>query len=86
MLVLDEPTQGVDAGASKDLLEHVTGLAERGTAVVLCSGDYEQIAAVCHRAIVLSHGRVVAELVGDELTEAALLNACDTDLAAGEPV
>ena len=65
VLVLDEPTQGVDAGAAKELLEHVTGLAERGAAVVLCSGDYEQIAAVCHRAIVLSHGHIVAELAGD---------------------
>jgi ribose transport system ATP-binding protein len=79
VLVLDEPTQGVDAGASKELLEHVTGLAARGAAVVLCSGDHEQIAAVCHRALVLSHGRIVAELSGEELTEAALLRAGESD-------
>jgi ribose transport system ATP-binding protein len=86
VLILDEPTQGVDAGAAKELLEHVTGLAERGAAVVLCSGDYEQIAAVCHRAVVLSHGHVVAELAGTDLTEGALLHACDSEAAALDPV
>ncbi|HET6154130.1 MAG TPA: sugar ABC transporter ATP-binding protein [Marmoricola sp.] len=79
LLVLDEPTQGVDAGAAKELLEHVTGLAERGAAVILCSGDYEQIAAVCHRALVLAHGQIVAELTGADLTEAGLLQACESD-------
>jgi ribose transport system ATP-binding protein len=81
VFVLDEPTQGIDAGASKELLERVTALAERGTAVVVCSGDHELIAAVCHRVLVLSHGRVVAELAGDELTEARLLEACEDEPA-----
>ncbi|WP_340539143.1 sugar ABC transporter ATP-binding protein [Nocardioides sp. GXZ039] len=78
VLLVDEPTQGVDAGASKELLEQVTDLAAKGTAVVVFSGDHEQIAAICHRVLVLNHGRVVAELSGEGLSEAALLEACES--------
>lgn len=81
VFVLDEPNQGIDAGAGKELLERVTDLARRGTAVVVCSGDHELIAAVCHRVLVLSHGRVVAELRGEALTEAKLLEACEDEPA-----
>ncbi len=79
VLLLDEPTQGVDAGAGKELLERVTELAANGTAVLIFSGDHEQIVAVCHRVLVLSHGRVVAELQRAELTEARLLEACEEE-------
>lgn len=77
VFLLDEPTQGVDAGAGKDLLEQTADLARRGTAVVVFSGDHEQLAAICHRVIVLNEGQQVAELSGDQLTERALLEACE---------
>lgn len=77
VFLLDEPTQGVDAGAARELLEQTATLAEKGTAVVVFSGDHEQLAAICHRVIVLNEGRQVAELVGDELSEHALLVACE---------
>lgn len=75
VLLLDEPTQGVDAGAARDLLDRVAQLAAEGTAVLIFSGDYEQIAVVCHRAQVLHHGEVIAELSGDDLTEHGLVEA-----------
>ena len=77
VFLLDEPTQGVDAGAGKELLERTARLAEQGTAVLVFSGDHEQLAAICNRVIVLTDGRQVAELSGDELTERALLEACE---------
>lgn len=77
VFLLDEPTQGVDAGAARELLEQTAKLAEQGAAVIVFSGDHEQLAAICHRVIVLNEGRQVAELEGDELSERALLEACE---------
>lgn len=79
VLLLDEPTQGVDPGAAHDLLEDVVQAAASGAAVVVFSGDHEQLAAVCHRVLVLQHGRTVAELTraSGDLTEANLLHACE---------
>lgn len=77
VFLLDEPTQGVDAGAGRELLEQVAELAANGTAVMVFSGDHEQLAAICHRVIVLNEGRQVAELSRDELSERALLEACE---------
>lgn len=77
VFLLDEPTQGVDAGAGRELLERAVELAEKGTAVVVFSGDHEQLAAICNRVIVLNDGNQVAELVGEDLSEQALLEACE---------
>lgn len=82
VLLLDEPTQGVDAGAGRELLDRVAELAAKGTAVVVFSGDHEQIAAICHRVLVLDHGRVIAELSGEGLDEARLLEACEEGATA----
>ncbi|UFS57965.1 sugar ABC transporter ATP-binding protein [Subtercola endophyticus] len=78
VLLLDEPTQGVDPGAAKALLGDAMAAAAEGSAVVVFSGDHEQLAAICHRVIVLHHGQVIAELErGPALTEHALLEACE---------
>lgn len=73
VLLLDEPTQGVDAGVAKEILDRVVATSAAGAAVLMVSGDHEQMVEVCHRVIVLSHGAVVAELAGAQLTEEALL-------------
>jgi ribose transport system ATP-binding protein len=69
VLVLDEPTQGVDAGAKHDILELVVNAAAGGVTVLMCSGDYEQLANVCDEVIVLRDGSVTARLHGDDITE-----------------
>lgn len=75
VMVLDEPTQGVDVGAAQELLGQVTRAAAGGAAVLLCSGDHEQLVETCHRVLVLNAGRVVAELQRDSLSEQAILEA-----------
>jgi len=75
VLLLDEPTQGVDAGAKYEVLRILVEAAKAGAAVLIFSGDYEQLAHVCHRVLVLSHGHVVAELVGGGVTESAIVHA-----------
>jgi ribose transport system ATP-binding protein len=73
VLVLDEPTVGVDIGARQAIYQLISEQADRGLAVVLCSSDLEDIVSLCDRALVLRQGRVVAELAGDEITEHRLL-------------
>jgi ribose transport system ATP-binding protein len=69
LLLLDEPTQGIDAGAKREILDLVVELASEGTVVLVSSGDYEQLANVCNRILVVRGGRLAAELTGDEVTE-----------------
>lgn len=76
VLLLDEPTQGVDAGARKEILEIVRAATEAGAGVAIFSSDLEQLANVCTRVLVLWRGRAAAELVGDEISEDSLLQAC----------
>lgn len=75
VLLLDEPTQGIDAGAKFEILRMIIEAAKGGAAVLIFSGDYEQLAHVCNRVIVLAHGRIVAELAGSEITESAIVQA-----------
>lgn len=75
VLLLNEPTQGVDAGAAKNLLDQVVERAKAGTSVIVVSGDFEQLVEICHRVIVLGHGQVIAELLQADLTEEALVDA-----------
>ncbi|MCD9622777.1 sugar ABC transporter ATP-binding protein [Rhabdothermincola salaria] len=76
ILVLDEPTQGVDAGARRDILELIRAQIEQGTAGLMCSADHEQLAAVCNRVLVMRGGTICAELSGEDLTEDAVLGVC----------
>jgi ribose transport system ATP-binding protein len=69
LLLLDEPTQGVDVGAKKDIFAHISAVAEAGTAVVISSSEYEDLARLCDRVAVFRKGRVAAVLRGADLTE-----------------
>ncbi|MDX3630908.1 sugar ABC transporter ATP-binding protein [Streptomyces europaeiscabiei] len=76
VLLLDEPTQGVDVGARQEIYDVVSSLAEqRGTAVLFASSDPEEAAGLAHRCLIVDRGRIVAELSGAELTEESLLAA-----------
>lgn len=82
VLLLDEPTQGVDAGARKEIIQVVADLAVSGCAVAIFSTDLEQLAAACHRVIVLNRGVLVEELVGENVTEDRLHRSCTGVTAA----
>ena len=73
VLLLDEPTQGVDVGAKGSIYRHVADAAASGVAVLLTSSDAEELVHMCNRVLVLRAGMVAAELHGDELTEARVV-------------
>jgi ribose transport system ATP-binding protein len=73
VLLLEEPTQGVDAGAQQSLYELVRRAAATGAAVLVASSDTKELVEICDRVIVLVNGTVARELSGHELHEAAVI-------------
>jgi ABC-type sugar transport system ATPase subunit len=73
VLLLDEPTRGLDVRAKRDVHDVVRELAAAGKAIIVSSSEAEEIAALCHRAIVLAQGRSRGELARAELTDANIL-------------
>lgn len=76
LMLLDEPTQGVDVGARQDIWDALDRAAQGGTAILIGSTDYEQLAHLCHRVLVMARGRVVQELTGADLTKDTIAEAC----------
>ena len=76
LILLDEPTQGVDVGARAQVFAAVAEAAAQGAAVLCASSDYEQLTAICDRVVVFARGRVVAELGGSTISKAAIAQAC----------
>lgn len=68
VLILDEPTRGVDVSAREDLYSLIDQLAKEGLAVVLISSDFEEVVDLSHRVIVMHEGRISRELSGDQIT------------------
>ncbi len=78
LLILEEPTIGVDVGSKAEIYRDLDLAHERGRAVLLISSDFEEVEKVCHRALVFNRGKVTAEIRRPDITVARL-----TALAAG---
>lgn len=81
LLLLDEPTQGVDVGAREEIFRLLRDTAAEGAAVVCASDDHEQLADICDRVLVFTAGRISRELVGNDVTKERISRA---SLGAGE--
>jgi ribose transport system ATP-binding protein len=79
VLVLDEPTQGVDVGGKGDVLRLLRQASDDGVAVLVCSSDLDELEQVCQRIVVMRRGRVVAELAGAAITRQSILRECYGD-------
>ena len=73
LLILDEPSRGVDVGARAEVHTLIRKLAADGTAVLVISSDNEELVALCDRVAVMAEGRVTGELTGAEITLDAIL-------------
>jgi ABC-type sugar transport system ATPase subunit len=87
VLLLDEPTIGIDAHAKEEIYKLLHELAEQGLAIVVVSADLSELELLCHRVLVLHGGAVVQELQGSAVTEDAILRACFhvDDAAVAQP-
>lgn len=90
VILIDEPTQGVDARSRIDIYHMLRAAAGRGAAVVVVSSDAAELAGLCDRIIVMSRGHVVAELDGAGATEERVIGAFTSAghslTSEGEPV
>ena len=78
VLLVEEPTEGVDVRSRFDIYRSLVEVADRGTSVVFTSSDAGELRLLADRVIVLARGRRVAELAGDEVTEEAIVHAFST--------
>ena len=69
VLLLDEPTQGVDVGARPEIRALIRAASADGTAVLCASADFGELASLCDRVLIVSDGRIADELAGSELSE-----------------
>ena len=69
VLILDNPTQGVDVGAKEEIYGIIQRLANEGVAIVVLSSEAQEIMRVCDRSLVLFHGRQVGEVAGQDMNE-----------------
>lgn len=76
LLLLDEPTQGVDVGARQQIWDALDRTAETGASILVASTDYEQLAQICHRVLIFARGGIVAELTGLDLTKDNIAEHC----------
>jgi ribose transport system ATP-binding protein len=73
ILILDEPSRGVDVGARQRIHEFIVEMARKGAAIVLISSEIEEVINLSHRSYLMSDGRIFAEEVSSALTvESAL--------------
>ena len=77
LLVLCEPTAGVDIGTRVAIYDLIAELSRNGLTVVLSSSDAGDVLAMCTRVVVLREGRIAAQLGGEGLTEHALVSAME---------
>ena len=73
VIVLDEPTRGVDVGAKRDIYFLIQRLARDGKAVIVISSELIELIGICHRIAVMRAGTLQATLAADQLTEEALI-------------
>jgi ribose transport system ATP-binding protein len=71
----------VDVGARQQIWDALDRTAQTGAAILIASTDYEQLAQLCHRVLIFSRGRVVAELSGAQLTKDGIAEHCYRSLA-----
>jgi ribose transport system ATP-binding protein len=84
LYVFEDPTAGVDVGAKAEIYRLFDVALQGGAAIVIVSTDFEEVAKVCHRALIFNRGQVVAELAADELSVENLLAAASASVRRSE--
>ena len=82
LLIAEDPTAGVDVGAKAEIYRLVVRALEAGLTVIVVSTDFEEVAHICHRALVFSRGHIVAEIAEHALTTQSLIHAASASEAA----
>ncbi|WP_071795992.1 sugar ABC transporter ATP-binding protein [Natronohydrobacter thiooxidans] len=81
LLICEDPTAGVDVGAKAEIYALLNKALEQGVGILVVSTDFEEIATICHRAIVFSQGAIVEELTGTRLSPENLIQSASASNA-----
>ena len=73
LMILDEPTRGIDIGAKEEIEKLIQGLSKEGISVLMISSELSELARNCHRVVVLRDGKVRGEMEGEEISEDAIM-------------
>ena len=76
IMILDEPTRGVDVGAKRELYGIIKDLIEQGKTVIVISSEMPELLSICDRIVVMSRGRLVGEFAHGEGTQEKILSLC----------
>ena len=83
VLLLDEPSRGIDIGAKTEVFEIIHEFSERGLSIIVISSELKEIMAIADRIYVLSNGKCTGELTGDEINEDTLVRTSYAGLGTG---
>ncbi len=75
ILIVDEPTRGIDVGAKKEIHHLLRTLAQRGVGVIIISSELPEILGMCDRVLVMHEGAIVAEYAGDDATDENIIRS-----------
>lgn len=84
VLLLDEPSRGIDIGAKTEVFEIIHELSEQGLSIIVISSELKEIMAIADRIYVLSNGKCTGELTGDEINEDTLVRTSYAGLGTGK--
>lgn len=85
VVILEEPSAGVDVGAKVQIHKMIRDLAGKGAGVIVVSSDFEEVATICHRALVIRRGSIAESLEGGQLTIDGLLSSASSGNSAETP-
>ena len=75
VLIMDEPTRGIDVGSKSEIYKIINDLAKKGMAVMVVSSEIQELLGICDRILVISHGRITGEFDRENVTQTELMNA-----------
>jgi ribose transport system ATP-binding protein len=73
IVVIDEPTRGIDIGTKQQIYKFIAELAHKGKAVIVISSEMQELLGICHRILVMRGGRIVGEVSGETMTESDIV-------------
>jgi ABC-type sugar transport system ATPase subunit len=82
VLILDEPTRGIDVGAKAEIYRIMRELAASGVAILMITSDMIEVIGMADRVLVMREGRISGELLGDEATEEGIMHLATSERAA----
>ena len=76
ILILDEPTRGIDVGTKREMYQLIRSLAQNGLSIIVASSEMSELLQLCDRFVILAGGRIKSVIPGAQATEELLLKEC----------